>query len=67
MSEFKKSDFVTGAWGVEKRVFKIDLKPKLKSNVLYLTLNIDGKRRDCLAQWFRHATPEEIKLGYRIN
>ena len=64
---FKKSDFVTGTWGVEKRVFQIDLKPKLKSNILYLTLNIDGKRRDCLAQWFRHATDEEIQAGYRIN
>jgi len=27
--EFKKGDFVTGTWGVEKRVFRIVLKPKM--------------------------------------
>lgn len=65
--EFKKGDFVTGTWGVEKRVFRIVLKPKLKSRVLYLTLDVDGKRRECLAQWYRHATQSEIEAGKRLE
>ena len=63
--EFKKGGFVTGTWGLEDRVFQIVLKPKLKSGVLYLTLLIDGIRRECLAQWYRHAEPNEIISGHR--
>ena len=63
--EFKKGDFVTGTWGLEKRVFQIVLKPKFKSRVLYLTILVDGARREVLAQWYRHALNNEIKNGFR--
>lgn len=64
--EFKKGDKVVSTWGLEKRVMDIALKPKFKSGVMYITLLIDGVRRECLAQWWRHATPEEIKAGHRL-
>ena len=64
-SEFKKGDFITGTLGLEKRVFEIILKPKFKSRVLYVTILIDGVRREVLAQWYRLATPSEIKNGVR--
>lgn len=63
--EFKKGDFVTGTWGLEKRVFKVVLKPKFKSRVLYLTILVDGVRKEILAQWMRHATDAEIAQGFR--
>ena len=63
--EFKKGEFVTGTWGLEKRVFEIVLKPKLKSRILYLTILIDGVRREVLAQWYRHAEQDEISNGVR--
>lgn len=63
---FKKFDYVVSTWGLEKRVLKIDLKPKLKGGVLYITLLVDGVRRECLAQWWRVATPEEIAAGHRL-
>lgn len=62
---FKKGDYVVSTWGLEKRVLKIDLKPKIKSGVLYITLLIDGVRRECLAQWWRHATQDEKQAGFR--
>ncbi|WP_293735008.1 hypothetical protein [uncultured Acinetobacter sp.] len=64
-NEFKKGDYVVSTWGLEKRVLKIDLKPKLKSGVLYITLLIDGVRRECLAQWWRNATTSEFEKGFR--
>ncbi|WP_151803964.1 hypothetical protein [Acinetobacter bereziniae] len=63
--EFKVGDLVVSTWGLEKRVFKVELKPKFKNGILYLTLLIDGSRRECLAQWWRKATSEEIDLGAR--
>lgn len=65
MDNLKKGDHVVSTWGLEKRVFKVVLKPKFKNGVLYLTLLIDGSRRECLAQWWRKATSEEIALGFR--
>lgn len=63
--KFKVGDLVVSTWGLEKRVLKIVLKPKFKNGILYLTLLIDGSRRECLAQWWRKATSEEIDLGAR--
>lgn len=63
--EFKVGDLVVSTWGLEKRVFKVELKPKFKNGILYLTLLIDGSKRECLAQWWRKATSEEIGLGAR--
>lgn len=65
MIEFNKGDKVVATWGLEKRVLEICLKPKFKSRVLYLTVNIDGVRREVLAQWYRHATAEEIERGFK--
>ena len=62
--EFKKGDNIVFTWG-DKQVRKIELKPKFKSRVLYLTVNIEGRRRECLAQWCRMSTPEEEQLGFR--
>lgn len=62
--EFKKGDNIVFTWG-DKQVRKIELKPKFKSRVLYLTVSVEDHRRECLAQWCRHATPEEIELGFR--
>ena len=62
--EFKKGDDIVFTWG-DKQVRKIELKPKFKSRVLYLTDSVEGRRRECLAQWCRLATPEEIELGFR--
>lgn len=62
---FKKGDHVVSTWGLEKRVLKIDLKPKLKGGVSYITLLIDGVRRECLAQWWRFATEAEKSNGCR--
>ena len=64
--EFKKGDKVVSTWGLEKRVMDIALKPKFKSGVMYITLLIDGVRRECLAQWWTHASNEEIKEGHRL-
>ena len=65
MCEFKKGDKIVGTWGLEKRVFEIVLKPKFKAGVLYLTINIDGLRKEVLAQWWRHATELEIEAGHK--
>lgn len=62
--EFKKGDDIVFTLG-DKQVRKIELKPKFKSRVLYLTVSVEGRRRECLAQWCRHATPEESELGFR--
>ena len=62
--EFKKGDNIVFTWG-DKQVRKIELKPKFKSRVLYLTVSIEGRRRECLAQWCRHATQEEEQIGFR--
>lgn len=62
--EFKKGDNIVFTWG-DNKVRKIELKPKTKCRALYLTVNVEGYRRECLAQWCRHATEEEIELGFR--
>lgn len=64
--EFKKGDKVVSTWGLEKRVMEIVLKPKFKSGVMYITLLIDGVRRECLAQWWRNAEIEEVFDGVRL-
>lgn len=60
--EFKKGDKVVSTWGLEKRVMDIALNPKFKSGVMYITLLIDGVRRECLAQWWTHASNEGHRL-----
>ena len=62
--EFKKGDDIVFTWG-DKQVRKIELKPKFKSRVLYLTVSIEGRRREVLAQWCRHATDQEKITGLR--
>lgn len=62
--EFKKGDYIVFTWG-DKLVRKIELKPKFKSRILHLTVSIEDRRRDVLAQWCRLATDEERELGYR--
>lgn len=65
MIEFQKGDKIVATWGVGNRVFEICLKPKFKSRALYLTINVDGVRREVLAQWYQHATAEEIARGFK--
>lgn len=68
MSEFKKGDLVVPIWGVIKDVMKVALKPKKKHGALYLTLeDKQGKRIECLAQWWEFASLEEISAGHRID
>lgn len=62
--EFKKGDNIVFTWG-DKQVRKIELKPKFKSRVLYLTVSVEGNRREVLAQWCRHAEQVEVELGFR--
>ena len=62
--EFKKGDNIVFTWG-DRQVRKIELKPKFKSRVLYLTVSVEGRRREVLAQWCRHATEVEVELGFR--
>ena len=62
--EFKKGDNIVFTWG-DRQVRKIELKPKFKSHVLYLTVSVEGRRREVLAQWCRHATEVEVELGFR--
>lgn len=67
MREFKKGDLVVPTWGVIKDVMKIALKPKKKHGVLCLTLeDKQGKRIECLAQWWDFASPQEIEVGYKL-
>lgn len=62
--EFKKGDIIVFTWG-DKQLRKIELKPKFKSRVLYLTVSVEGRRREVLAQLCRHATSVEVELGFR--
>lgn len=62
--EFKKGDSIVFTWG-DRQVRKIELKPKFKSRVLYLTVSVDGRRREVLAQYCRHATGVEEESGFR--
>lgn len=67
MVEFKKGDFVVPTWGAIKDVMKIALKPKVKYVSLHLTLeDRNGKRIECLAQWWRLATKQEIDSGCKL-
>ena len=67
MSSIKKGDLVVPTWGVIKEVMKVVLKPKIKHGIPYLTLeDKQGKRIECLAQWWELATEQEIKVGHRL-
>ena len=57
----KKGDIVCFEGGLNKNLYKIELKPKIKSRILYLTISIDGKRREIMEQFLRLAKPEEIE------
>lgn len=64
---YKKGDFVCFEHGLNKDVFKIELKPKIKSRILYITIMFEGHRREILEQNLRHATLEEREAGKRID
>ncbi|RSN88689.1 hypothetical protein [Acinetobacter nosocomialis] len=68
MSEFKKGDLLVPTWGTIKDVMKVVLKPKKKHGITCLTLeDKQGRRVECLAQWWDLASAEEIALGHRID
>lgn len=67
--EIVKGSKVVATWGVINKVMTVALKPKLKSRIMYLTLeDSEGNRepRPLLAQWWQLATDEEIKAGVRL-
>ncbi|MEK5787685.1 hypothetical protein V3528_07760 [Acinetobacter johnsonii] len=59
----KKGDIVCFEGGLNKHLYKIELKPKIKSRILYVTISIDGKRREIMEQFLRLAKPEEIEAN----
>lgn len=58
---FKKGDHVVYENGPNKNVYKIKLKPSKRFGVPSITIDMDGYRRTCYAQWFRLATNDEIE------
>lgn len=63
---FKKGDHVCFGWG-NKDIFEIKLKPRLKGRIEYITIEMEGRRRECLAQSFRWALPAEVERKHRID
>ncbi|RZG63691.1 hypothetical protein EXE25_18805 [Acinetobacter bouvetii] len=59
----KKGDIVCFDGGLNKNLYKIELKPKLKSRILYLVISIEGRRREIMEQFLRLAKPEEIEAN----
>lgn len=67
MLEIKKGDLVVPTWGAIKEVMRVALKPKKKHGIPYLVLeDKQGKRIECLAQWWDLASPEEIEVGHKL-
>lgn len=58
-----KGDFVCFHGGINRNIYKVELKPKLKSGILYITIIFDGKRREIMEQFLRLAEPEEISAN----
>lgn len=63
----KKGDIVCFEGGLNKSLYKIELKPKIKSRILYVTISIDGKRREIMEQFLRLAKPEEIEANQALG
>ena len=63
----KKGDIVCFEGGLNKHLYKIELKPKIKSRILYVTISIDGKRREIMEQFLRLAKPEEIEANQVLS
>lgn len=63
----KKGDVVCFESGLNKNLYKIELKPKIKSRILYVTISIDGKRREIMEQFLRLAKPEEIEANQVLS
>ena len=63
---FKKGDNICFTWG-NKAIFDVKLKPKFKGRIEYVTIEMDGRRRECLAQSFRYALPAEVEKQQRID
>lgn len=67
--EFVKGDYVTFFSPIlNTEIFQITRKPKLKSRILYVYVrDSQGSSREMIAQWFRHATNEEIQAKTRLD
>lgn len=63
---FKKGDHICFGWG-NNTIFEVKLKPRFKGRIEYVTIEMDGRRRECLAQSFRWALPAEVEKQHRIN
>ena len=67
-SMFKVGDKVVFGSGLNTGLFTIKSKPKKKNGVLLLPVILpNGSWFDLMEQFVRHATPEEIKAGHRID
>ena len=68
MSMFKVRDKVVFGSGLNTDLFTIKSKPKKKNGVLLLPVILpNGSWFDLMEQFVRHATPEEIAAGHRID
>ncbi|HFG7030364.1 TPA: hypothetical protein ACGIK9_002849 [Acinetobacter baumannii] len=65
-TNFKKGDAVCFTWGV-KDIYEVVLKPRIKSGIEYITIEIDGRRKEILAQGFRKALSIEVERKRRID
>ena len=67
-SMFKVGDKVVFGSGLNAGLFTIKSKPKKNNGVLLLPVILpNGSWFDLMEQFVRHATPEEIAAGYRID
>ena len=67
-SMFKVGDKVVFGSGLNAGLFTIKSKPKKNNGVLLLPVILpNGSWFDLMEQFVRHATPEEIKAGHRID
>ena len=65
---FKVGDKVVFGSGLNADLFTIKSKPKKKNGVLLLPVILpNGSWFDLMEQFVRHATPEEIAVGHRID
>lgn len=68
VSMFKVGDKVVFGSGLNTGLFTIKSKPKKNNGVLLLPVILpNGSWFDLMEQFVRHATPEEIAAGHRID
>ena len=68
VSMFKVGDKVVFGSGLNAGLFTIKSKPKKNNGVLLLPVILpNGSWFDLIEQFVRHATPEEIAVGHRIE